>query len=65
MPPISGMDFVHIDGVNSAVDRGQICHYWRQRKIFANGVKFSIFTHFFVFLSLKLLKLGEIGGVKV
>ena len=36
----------------------------RQCKIFASGVNFSIFTHFFVFLSLKLLKLGEIDGVK-
>ena len=33
-------------------------------KFFASGVNFSIFTHFFVFLSLKVLKLGEIGGVK-
>ena len=33
-------------------------------KFLASGVNFSIFTHFFVFLSLKLLKLGEIDGVK-
>ena len=33
-------------------------------RIFASGVDFSIFTHFLVFLSLKLLKLGEIEGVK-
>ena len=33
----------------------------RQCKIFAGGVNFSIFTHFFL---LKLLKLGEIDGVK-
>ena len=42
--------------------RGEIypCrHCLRQCKIFA------IFTHFFVILSLKLLKLGEIDGVKV
>ena len=48
--------------------RGGICqcrHCRRQCKIFASGVNFSIFTHFFVFLSLKLLKLGEIDGVKV
>ena len=32
---------------------------------FASGVNFSIFTHFFVFLSPKLLKLAEIDGVKV
>ena len=35
-----------------------------QCKIFVSGVNFSIFTHLFVFLSLKLLKLGEIDGVK-
>ena len=48
--------------------RGDICqcrHCRRQCKIFASGVNFSIFTHFFVFLSLKLLKLGEIDGVKI
>ena len=33
-------------------------------KIFASGVNYSIFPHFFVLLSLKLLKLGEIDGVK-
>ena len=47
--------------------RGGICQCRqcrRQCKIFASGVNFSIFTHFFVFLSLKLLKLGEIDGVK-
>ena len=36
----------------------------RQRKIFASGVNFSIFNYF-LFLSLKLFKLGEVGGVKV
>ena len=49
------------------VHRGGICprrQCRRQCKIFASGVNFSIFTHFFVFLSLKLLKLGEIDGVK-
>ena len=48
-------------------DRVEICQCRqcrRQCKIFASGVNFSIFTHFFVFLSLKLLKLGEIDGVK-
>ena len=54
---------------NSAksIFRGGICqcrHCWRQCKIFVSSVNFSIFTHFFVFLSLKLLKLGEIDGVK-
>ena len=50
-----------------ATNRGEICqcrHCRRQRKIFASGVNFSIFTHFFVFLSPKLLKFGEIKGVK-
>ena len=47
--------------------RGEICHYpncWRQCNIFANGVNFSIFTQFFVFLSPKLLKFGKSKGVK-
>ena len=47
--------------------RGGICqcrHCRRQCKIFASGVNFSIFTHFLCFFLLKLLKLGEIGGVK-
>ena len=39
-------------------------HPARQSNIFANGVKFSIFTHFLCFFLLKLLKLGEIDGVK-
>ena len=49
-----------------AVYRGGICqcrHCRRQCKIFVSGANFSIFTHFRV-LSLKLLKLGEIDGVK-
>ena len=42
------------------------CRQCRQQcKIFASGVNFSIFTHFFVFLSRKLLKLAEIDGIKV
>ena len=41
-----------------ATNRGEIC------KFFASGVNFSIFTYFFVFLSPKLLKFGEIKGVK-
>ena len=44
--------------------RGGICHCRRQCKIFASGVHFSIFTHFLCFFLLKLLKLGEIDGVK-
>ena len=47
--------------------RGGICpcrHCRWQCKIFANGVNFSIFTHFLCLLLLKLLKLGEIDGVK-
>ena len=46
--------------------RGEICpsrHCRQQCKIFASGVNFSIFIHFFVFLS--LLKLGEINSVKM
>ena len=35
-----------------------------QCRIFASGVNFSIFTHFLCFFLLKLLKLGEIDGVK-
>ena len=33
-------------------------------KFVASGVNFSIFTNFLCFLLLKLLKLGEIDGVK-
>ena len=33
-------------------------------KTFASGVNFFIFTHFLCFFPLKLLKLGEIDGVK-
>ena len=47
--------------------RGEICHCRqcrRQCKFFASGVNFSIFTHFVCFFLLKLLKLGEITGVK-
>ena len=50
------------------VIRGEICHCRhcrRQCEILASGVNFSIFTHFFVLLSLKLSKLGEIDGVKI
>ena len=49
------------------VSRGGICpscQWRRQCKIFASGVNFSIFTHFLCFFLLKLLKLGEIDGVK-
>ena len=47
--------------------RGGICpsrQCQRQCKIFASSVNFSIFTHFLCFFLLKLLKLGEIDGVK-
>ena len=47
--------------------RGEICHCHHCRwqcKNFASGVNFSKNTHFFVFLSLKLLKFSEIKGVK-
>ena len=47
--------------------RGGICpcrQCQRQCKIFASGVNFPIFTHFLCFFLLKLLRLGEIDGVK-
>ena len=47
--------------------KGEICpcrHCRRQCKIFASGVKFTIFTHFFVFLSPKLLTFCEMKGAK-
>ena len=47
--------------------RGGICPCRQCRgqcKIFASGVNFSIFTHLLCFFLLKLLKLGEIDGVK-
>ena len=44
--------------------RGEICPCQRQCKSFASGVNFSIFTHF-ALLSLKLMSLCEIDGVKV
>ena len=47
--------------------RGGICQCRqcrRQCKIFASCVNFSIYTHFLCFFLLKLLKLGEIDGVK-
>ena len=47
--------------------RGGICpcrQCRRQCKIFASGVNFSIFTHFLCIFLLKLLKLGQIDGVK-
>ena len=50
-----------------AAIRGGICpsrQCRRQCKIFASCVNFSIFTHFLCFFLLKLLKLGEIDGVK-
>ena len=40
-------------------------HCRRECKIFASGANFSIFTHFLCFYLIKLLKLGEIDGVKV
>ena len=47
------------------VIRGKICVQWQwQCKILASGVNFSIFTHVFVLLSPKLLKFGEIKGVR-
>ena len=63
---------IYTAGKNSSlfdrfVGRGGVCpcrHCRRQCKIFASGVNFSIFTHFLCFFLLKLLKLGEIDGVK-
>ena len=48
------------------VPRGEIC--WLQCKNFASGVKVSIFTHLFVFLSPKLLNFSDgckIFGLKI
>ena len=51
-----------------SITRREDIHYsrhWQQQcNIFASGVNFSKNTHFFVFLSLKLLKFSEIKGVK-
>ena len=47
--------------------RGGICpcrHCRRQCKVFPSGVNFPIFTNCLCFFLLKLLKLGEIDGVK-
>ena len=60
---------IHVTAkTNTCVEaRGGICHCRhcrRQYKIFASGVNFSTFTHFLCFFLLKLLKLGEIDGVK-
>ena len=55
------------DASNNTTGRGEICPSRQSRrecKIFASGVNFSIFTHFLCFFLLKLLKLGEIDGVK-
>ena len=46
------MEFVHPVSAGGSV------------KFVASGVNFSIFTHFLCFFLLKLLKLGEIDGVK-
>ena len=57
-------DWIHMLQQRS---RGEICpcrHCRWQCKIFASDVNISIFTHFIVFLSLKLLKLGEIASLK-
>ena len=69
-PPLPPLQ-LHITSTNhclyhGANIRGGICQ-WRQCrqqcKIFASGVKFSIFTHFLCFFLLKPLKLGEIDGI--
>ena len=53
----SAAPYPELEFVNAVTACGSV-------KFFASGVNFSIFTHFFVFLSLKVLKLGEIDGVK-
>ena len=58
------MSMMNMDQQDSR--RGEICHCRhcrRQCNFFGNGVNFSIFTHFFVLLSPKLLKFGKIKGV--
>ena len=52
MPVRTEVEFVHPVSAGGSV------------KFFASGVNFSIFTHFLCFFLLKLLKLGEIDGVK-
>ena len=47
------MEFVNADSAGGSV------------KFLPVGVNFSIFTHFLCLFLLKLLKLGEIDGVKV
>ena len=64
-PPTLSLFFLKVLSLSSSTARGGICqcrHCLRQ--IFASGVNFSIFTHFLCFFLLKLLKLGEIDGVK-
>ena len=66
-PPTLSLFFLKVLSLSSSTARGGICqcrHCRRQCKIIASGVNFSIFAHFLCFLSLKLLKLGEIEGVK-
>ena len=63
-----GGDNDHDDHDDDDGGRGEICHCRqcrRQCKIFASSVNISIFTQFLVFLSLKLLKFGEIKVVKL
>ena len=60
-------DFFPIMQIVHPSIRGETCHcrHCRQQcKVFTSGVNFSIFTHFLCFFLLKLLKLGEIDGVK-
>ena len=49
---------------NAEVEFVHPVSHGRSVKFVASGVNFSIFTNFLCFFLLKLLKLGEIGGVK-
>ena len=64
----SSWHFQRLWKISIVITKGGICpcrHCRRQCKSFASSVNFSICTHFFVFLSPKLLKLAESDGVKV
>ena len=62
---IDGVKFLarKSDGVNFLTNFGKNNHSVKC-KTFARSVNFFIFTHFLCFFPLKLLKLGEIDGVK-
>ena len=63
----SMLSFNHDDGVASRQPEVEFVHPVSPGgsvKFLASGVNFSIFTHCLCFFLLKLLKLGEIDGVK-